>query len=207
MAAQSPQRPVVPLRHFLYPGCADHGGIRLLKYRNSRYHIIRTISVMFFQLGFAFLLPGLLLMLNQPEYYFSYFWPLKYDYLFPSTMEYLVRDGAALGVFMIFWGAVFSFLATPVLTYFYGKRWYCSWVCGCGGLAETAGDLTGTSPTKAARPGAGKWRSSTRFWALSFSPRFSFGSIPGAKAVCSVICRAVLPKHTGSLSGPCFRAW
>jgi polyferredoxin len=27
-----------------------------------------------------------------------------------------------------------------VLTYFYGKRWYCSWVCGCGGLAETAGD-------------------------------------------------------------------
>jgi len=29
---------------------------------------------------------------------------------------------------------------TPILTYFYGKRWYCSWVCGCGGLAETAGD-------------------------------------------------------------------
>jgi polyferredoxin len=27
-----------------------------------------------------------------------------------------------------------------ILTYFYGKRWYCSWVCGCGGLAETAGD-------------------------------------------------------------------
>jgi len=24
--------------------------------------------------------------------------------------------------------------------YKYGKRWYCSWVCGCGGLAETAGD-------------------------------------------------------------------
>ena len=22
----------------------------------------------------------------------------------------------------------------------FGKRWYCSWVCGCGGLAETAGD-------------------------------------------------------------------
>jgi polyferredoxin len=28
----------------------------------------------------------------------------------------------------------------PVLTYFLGKRWYCSWVCGCGGLAETLGD-------------------------------------------------------------------
>lgn len=112
----------------------------LLKYRNNRYHTIRTISVMFFQLGFAFILPGLLLLMNEPEFYFSYFWPLKYDYLFPGTVSYLIDNGAALGVFMVFWGAIFSFLATPVLTYFYGKRWYCSWVCGCGGLAETAGD-------------------------------------------------------------------
>jgi ferredoxin-type protein NapH len=29
---------------------------------------------------------------------------------------------------------------TPLLTWRFGKRWYCSWVCGCGGLAETAGD-------------------------------------------------------------------
>lgn len=112
----------------------------LLKYRNNPYQLIKTASVMFFQLGFAFLLPGLLLLLNEPEFYFSYFWPLKYDYLFPSTVGYLVESGGGLGVFMIFWGAVLSFLATPVLTYFYGKRWYCSWVCGCGGLAETAGD-------------------------------------------------------------------
>ncbi|WP_242928341.1 4Fe-4S binding protein [Pontibacter vulgaris] len=112
----------------------------LLKYRNNRYHIIRTISVMFFQLGFAFLLPALLLLFNKPEFYFSYFWPLKYDYLFPGTVSYLVQDGAAMGTFMVFWGAILSFIATPVLTYFYGKRWYCSWVCGCGGLAETAGD-------------------------------------------------------------------
>jgi ferredoxin-type protein NapH len=41
---------------------------------------------------------------------------------------------------MVFWGAVMIFIATPILTYFYGKRWYCSWVCGCGGLANTAGD-------------------------------------------------------------------
>lgn len=116
------------------------GVYALLKYRNNPYHLIRTCSVIFFQLGFAFLLPGLLLAFNQPEFYFSYFWPLKYDYLFPGTVGYLVDNGQALGVFMVFWGAVFTFLATPVLTYFYGKRWYCSWVCGCGGLAETAGD-------------------------------------------------------------------
>ena len=40
---------------------------------------------------------------------------------------------------MIF-GVISILVITPLLTYFYGKRWYCSWVCGCGGLAETAGD-------------------------------------------------------------------
>ncbi|TYZ07870.1 4Fe-4S binding protein [Hymenobacter lutimineralis] len=116
------------------------GARALYKYRHSPYQRIRTGSVMFFQLGFSWLLPGLLLALQKPEFYFSYFWPLKYDYLFPGTVDYLVRDGRALGVFMVFWGAVMSLVATPVLTYFFGKRWYCSWVCGCGALAETAGD-------------------------------------------------------------------
>jgi ferredoxin-type protein NapH len=116
------------------------GGRALLKYRHQRYQIIRTLSVMFFQLGFAFLIPSLLVMLNQPEFYFSYFWPLKFDYLWPGTVGWLADAPGGLGVFMMFWGAVMAFLATPVLTYFYGKRWYCSWVCGCGGLAETAGD-------------------------------------------------------------------
>ena len=115
------------------------GGRALWKYRHSRYQLIRTASVMFFQTGFAFLLPGLLLAFQQPEHYFTYFWPLKYDYLFPGTVTSLLQNGG-LGVFMVFWGGVMSFVATPVLTYFYGKRWYCSWVCGCGGLAETAGD-------------------------------------------------------------------
>ncbi len=115
-------------------------GIRFIaKNRNSRYHIIRTFSVMFFQLGFAFLVPMFLKKLNEPEFYFSYFWPLKYSYLFPSDVSSLMSSGN-LGVFMVFWGAMMTFIATPILTYKYGKRWYCSWVCGCGGLAETAGD-------------------------------------------------------------------
>ncbi len=115
------------------------GGRALWKYRHSRYQVIRTASVMFFQLGFSFLIPGLLQFFQQPEFYFSYFWPLKYDYLFPGTVTGLLKNGG-LGVFMVFWGAAMSLIATPILTYFYGKRWYCSWVCGCGGLAETAGD-------------------------------------------------------------------
>lgn len=112
----------------------------ITKYSHSKYQIVRTASIMFFQLGFAFLIPALLQLFNQPEFYFSYFWPLKYDYLFPSTIDYLATQPGGLGTFMVFWGAMMSFIAVPALTYFFGKRWYCSWVCGCGGLANTAGD-------------------------------------------------------------------
>lgn len=109
------------------------------KNRHSRYQIFRTCSVVFFQLGFAFLIPAFLQKLNQPEFYFSYFWPLKYSYLFPSDINYFM-DAGNIGMFMVAWGLIMTFIATPLLSYKYGKRWYCSWVCGCGGLAETAGD-------------------------------------------------------------------
>jgi ferredoxin-type protein NapH len=126
---------------FMYTLAIFVFGIRMfMKYRHNRYHQIRTLSVMFFQTGLAFLVPQFLRKLNEPEFYFTYFWPLKYEYLFPGTVDYLTESPGGLGVFMVFWGAMASFVATPILTYFYGKRWYCSWVCGCGGLAETLGD-------------------------------------------------------------------
>ncbi|MCC6459332.1 MAG: 4Fe-4S binding protein [Saprospiraceae bacterium] len=123
----------------------------MLKYRHNRYQIIRTVSVMFFQLIFSFLLPAWMQLLHQPDFYFSYFWPLKAEYLFPDKIAYLTGNYAHLGVFLVFWGAVMSFVAVPVLTYFYGKRWYCSWVCGCGALAETAGDPFRTLSDKSLR--------------------------------------------------------
>ena len=41
---------------------------------------------------------------------------------------------------MFAWGITIFVVGVPVFVFFFGKRWYCSWVCGCGGLAETAGD-------------------------------------------------------------------
>ena len=125
---------------FFYTTAVLVMGARFIyKRSHNRYQVIRTVSVMFFQLGFAFLLPAILLRLNQPEFYFSYFWPLKREYLFPDTIQSLASSGG-LGIFMVVWGVAMIAVVTPVLTYFFGKRWYCSWVCGCGGLAETAGD-------------------------------------------------------------------
>jgi len=111
-------------------------GVRMIiQNRHNKYQIIRTFSVMFFQLILAYLIP----MFIQNGFFFTYFWPLKPEYLFPSGYNYLVSSGG-LGIFMFFWAAVMTIIATPVLTYFYGKRWYCSWVCGCGAMAETLGD-------------------------------------------------------------------
>ena len=60
------------------------------------------------------------------------------------------------GLFFLVFGLAMIFMGSPILTYFYGKRWYCSWVCGCGGLAETAGDLSDNYPVKL-KPKLERW--------------------------------------------------
>lgn len=115
-------------------------GVRMMvKYRHNRYQLIRTVSVMFFQTIFAFLIPELLVRLNQPYFDFKNAWPLDYDFFFDFELQKLIAGGN-LGLFMLGWGIALSLIGVPLFTYFYGKRWYCSWVCGCGGLAETVGD-------------------------------------------------------------------
>jgi Pyruvate/2-oxoacid:ferredoxin oxidoreductase delta subunit len=125
---------------FIYTLCILVMGVRMLiKYRHSKYHLIRTASVMFFQTAFAFLIPEILLRLNQPYFDFKNIWPLDYDFFFDNELSTLIESGA-LGLFMLVWGIALILIGVPVFVYFYGKRWYCSWVCGCGGLAETLGD-------------------------------------------------------------------
>lgn len=120
-------------------------GIKFIyKYRHSRYHIIRTISVMFFQLAFAFLLPEFMARLNGeklnlPYYDLKNMWPLNYYNFDQYRVDQMISSGT-IGLSLLIFGILSIVIISPILTYFYGKRWYCSWVCGCGGLAETAGD-------------------------------------------------------------------
>lgn len=115
-------------------------GIRMFrKYRGNKYQQLRTASVMFFQTAFAFLIPEILVLLNQPYFDFKNIWPLDYDFFYDYQISTFLSSGG-MGLFMLIWGILLIIIAVPVFTYFYGKRWYCSWVCGCGGLAETAGD-------------------------------------------------------------------
>jgi polyferredoxin len=115
-------------------------GVRMLvNYRHSAYHVVRTGSVMFFQLGFAFLIPAVLAALNRPEIDFKNAWPLDYTFFYGYRLD-AYTSGGALGWFILLWGLALALLVVPLLAFFFGKRWYCSWVCGCGGLAETLGD-------------------------------------------------------------------
>ncbi|NNE76653.1 MAG: 4Fe-4S binding protein, partial [Pricia sp.] len=120
-------------------------GIKFIwKYRHNRYEKIRTVSVMFFQTAFAFLIPEFMARLNSNTFSLPYYdlkniWPLNYYNFEQYRVDSFISSGE-VGLALLIFGVVSIFVITPILTYKYGKRWYCSWVCGCGGLAETAGD-------------------------------------------------------------------
>ncbi len=125
---------------FIYTLCILVMGVRMIiHYRHSKYQILRTCSVMFFQTAFAFLIPEIMIRLNQPYFDFKNIWPLDYSFFFNNRLDTLLANGG-LGIFMLVWGIALIVIGVPVFVYFFGKRWYCSWVCGCGGLAETLGD-------------------------------------------------------------------
>ena len=118
----------------LYSVAIVGGGIYMMrKYRHNNYQLVRTGVVMFTQVSFAFSIPIILKVIGQPEYYFSYLWPLKIEYMFPTTL-------ARLPIYMAAYSVIGSMVFVPLLSIVYGKRWYCSWICGCGGLANTFGE-------------------------------------------------------------------
>jgi polyferredoxin len=123
------------------------GAYFLRRHGNSRYHRVRTTVVVLVQVVLAFALPLVMTVLGRPEYYFSYFWPLKIEYLYPHVIlqyPFLIVMYSFLGSLLVF----------PVAGYFLGKRFYCSWICGCGGLANTAGEPFRHLSDKS----AGAWR-------------------------------------------------
>ncbi len=132
----------------LYTLAMAAGGLFFLRrHGNSRYQRVRTITVVAVQVVLAFALPIVMKVLGKQEYYFSYFWPLKIEYFYPSV----ILQQPFLIVIYSFLGSLVAF---PLVGYFLGKRFYCSWICGCGGLANTAGDPFRHLSDKS----AGAWR-------------------------------------------------
>ena len=126
-------------------------GLRAMKRwgldRGDKFQVWRYVSLLSFQWIFFFLIPEFLFqyavkyewvgsLAKDPQfvnaawrsYGLIYAWPLFFYTFFDSPHQ-----------IWIVWGALLSFGVIPILTLFHGKR-YCSWICGCGGLAETLGD-------------------------------------------------------------------
>ena len=104
--------------------------------KRSRYQRWRYASLLSFQVIFFFLIPNFVVpFVGTPEmrteawrsYGLFYAWPLFIYTFFTHAKVWLI------------WGAVLAFVLIPVFARYFGKA-YCTWVCGCGGLAETLGD-------------------------------------------------------------------
>jgi thioredoxin reductase/polyferredoxin len=131
-------------------------GVRRIQRRRTTYITVQTATLMAIQVLPLFLLPEILLpwighhgLLPQGlldalfpvvdyghgrEYWRAYglilAWPLNVYNVFTSQ---------PLG----WWLAIAfaqTFVAIPLLIYYFGKGAYCGWICSCGALAETLGD-------------------------------------------------------------------
>lgn len=136
----------------LYTAAMTLFGIQAMKRwaidRKDRFQFWRYVSLISFQWIFFFLIPEFLFrwavdhqwlgarlaqdpgFLNNTwrSYGLVYAWPL----FFNTFLNHPDR-------IWVVWGLLLSFVLLPLLVLFHGKR-YCSWICGCGGLAETLGD-------------------------------------------------------------------
>lgn len=136
----------------IYTALMSIFGIQALKRwgldRKDKFQIWRYVSLIGFQWIFFFLIPEFLFQMavkyqwvgqalaTDPtfadqawrSYGIIYAWPLFfYTFFYDPHQVWVV------------WGVLLTFVVIPVFVLFHGKR-YCSWICGCGGLAETFGD-------------------------------------------------------------------
>ena len=114
----------------------------------DRFQIARYASLIGFQWIFFFLIPEFLFAwavkyqwvgeaLSKDPNFAQNAWR-SYGLVYAWPLFFYTFFGAPHQVWVV-WGATLSFVIIPILVLFHGKR-YCTWICGCGGLAETFGD-------------------------------------------------------------------
>lgn len=101
-------------------------------YRFASLISFQLVSFLFVECLFAVFLPGDVwwraYAINNP-------FPLLFDSFYnmsgvsPTSMKWIFVGG----------GLLMTFVVIPIFVRWHGKR-FCTWVCGCGGLAETFGD-------------------------------------------------------------------
>jgi thioredoxin reductase/polyferredoxin len=136
----------------LYTSIMTVFGLQALKRwgldRKDKFQIWRYVSLLSFQWVFFFLIPEFLF-----QYAVKYQWVGEKLASDPVFAEQAWRSYGVIYAWPLFfytffynphqiwvvWGVLLTFVLIPIFVLFHGKR-YCSWICGCGGLAETFGD-------------------------------------------------------------------
>ncbi len=105
----------------------------------DNHQIKRFISIIAFQLIF-FIVVNMVLSVMIGKFYWRG-WGLyqPFPLFFNTFFWWYEGDPAMIKWGFIGFGLFLTFIAIPIFVRFHGMR-FCTWVCGCGGLAETLGD-------------------------------------------------------------------
>ena len=111
---------------------------------NDSYQKKRYTTLIIAQWTLAFLIPNIVMWGihglwpdNSVLGYRDNWWHASgFEYAFPLFFWQFFWD---VGWLYLIYGLAATLIVIPILTIRHGKR-YCTWLCGCGGLAETLGD-------------------------------------------------------------------
>lgn len=108
--------------------------------RDKRYQTYRYLCLLAFQVGFFFVVNIIAVQAMSVKYAWRA-WGLyqPFPLFFNTFFWWYDGDPAWIVWFFIGAGLIGSLIAIPIASRRHGKR-FCTWICGCGGLAETLGD-------------------------------------------------------------------
>lgn len=127
----------------LYTALMTFFGLQAMKRWNKggvdTHQTYRFASLIIFQI-ISFVGIEILAAVFLPQHWWRFYaWNNPFPLLFDSFYNWSGATQAILQWVIIGIGAFITFVLIPIAVRWHGKR-FCTWICGCGGLAETFGD-------------------------------------------------------------------
>lgn len=139
-------------------------------YQRYRYASLITFQVAFFLIANVIAVQGLSMQFAWRAWGLYQPWPL----FFNTFHWFSDSDPRVLVVAFVGAGLFGTLVAIPWASHRHGKR-FCTWICGCGGLAETLGDRWRHLSAKGDRSRAWEFQGAVIFVAAFFVTLISVG--------------------------------
>jgi thioredoxin reductase/ferredoxin len=124
----------------LYSAAVLVFGVRAMrKWWYSKLQRWKFASVIFFQCFMLCIFPLFVVPLFAPDWYAQAGYAFHLVLAWPLSITAIPAPWEAGHVFPFVYAILLTFVAIPTFVYLFGSR-FCSFVCGCGCLAETLGD-------------------------------------------------------------------